>query len=116
MIKLTHLSGSLQGTTTSHGRRLVRIGRGPGCDVRYLGETGGNISLLHAAIAFEDETYWLVDAGSAFGTTVNGERVKRLQLRSGDKLQFGGESGPEARVEFDMSQAPEPEIAIDPAL
>jgi soluble lytic murein transglycosylase-like protein len=116
MIKLSHLSGPLQGTSTSHGRRLVRIGRGPGCDVRYLGETGGNISLLHAAIAFEDEAYWLVDAGSAFGTTVNGERVKRLQLRSGDTIQFGGQGGPEARIELDMSQGPEPEIAIDPAL
>src|SRR5262245_64679202 len=101
MIKLTHLSGPMQGTTSRHGRRVGRIGRGPGCDVRCLGDTGAKISLLHAAIAFEDEAYWLVDAGSAFGTTVNGERVKRLQLRSGDKLQFGGETGPEARVEFD---------------
>jgi hypothetical protein len=84
--------------------------------VRFLGETSTNISLLHAAIAFEEDAYWLVDAGSALGTVVNGERVKRIQLRSGDLIRFGGADGPEARVEIDMSLAPEPEIAIDPAL
>jgi soluble lytic murein transglycosylase-like protein len=116
MLRLTHTAGSLQGTTSSYTRRLVRIGRGPGCDVRYLGESGMNISLLHAAIAYEEGAYWLVDAGSAMGTLVNGVRVKRQKLESGDVLHLGGPDGPEFRVDVDLSSAPEPEIAIDPAL
>jgi soluble lytic murein transglycosylase-like protein len=116
MIRITHISGSLKGTSSSYTRRLVRIGRGPGCDVRFLGESGSTISLLHAAIAFEEGAYWLVDAGSAFGTQVNGERVKRHQLKSGDVIHFGGPDGPESQVDLDLSVPPEPEIAIEPAL
>jgi soluble lytic murein transglycosylase-like protein len=107
VLRLTHRTGSLAGTTAEFNRRLIRIGRGSVCDLKFEDDESGNISLLHAAIVFEEDSYWIVDAGSQFGTTVNGTRVKRQPLRTGDLIRFGGDDGPEMSVAIESTIAPE---------
>ncbi len=47
------------------------------------------VSRRHAEIRREGEAYTVVDLGSSNGTYVNGERVTRHVLTSGDRLQVG---------------------------
>jgi signal transduction histidine kinase/pSer/pThr/pTyr-binding forkhead associated (FHA) protein len=47
------------------------------------------VSRRHAEVRQVNETYRIVDLGSANGTIVNGQPVEQVQLRSGDRLQLG---------------------------
>jgi hypothetical protein len=61
------------------------LGRASDCDIS-LAMT--YLSRRHARLWLEDGSLWLEDLNSANGTYVNGERVKRAQLNSGDKISF----------------------------
>jgi hypothetical protein len=63
------------------------------------------VSTHHAEIRFEDGHYVVVDVGSSNGTLVNGKMVKTQKLRSGDKIVFGAQGGPEVKFEIDSSAA-----------
>ena len=43
----------------------------------------------HARIVFDEGKYWIEDLKSTHGTWVNGERVERRVLRSGDRITLG---------------------------
>lgn len=62
------------------------IGRGRDCDVR-LGDP--DTSRRHAELRLEGERFVLRDLGSTNGTWVNGERVDRIALTPGDRLEIG---------------------------
>ena len=104
MIRLTHLSGSQRGTSSSSPKAVVRMGRGADCDVRFDANIDVKVSTHHAEIRFEDGTYFLIDVGSTNGTLINGKRVQRQKLRDGDKFHLGGEGGPE--IQFQIDHAP----------
>ncbi len=101
MIRLTHLSGSLMGTASTSPKAVIRIGRGADCDVRFDPRRDGRVSTHHAEIRFDNGNYLVVDTGSSNGTLVNGKMVKQQKLRSGDKIVFGAQGGPEVRFEID---------------
>ena len=67
------------------GRRLV-IGRDPSCDIN-IDDPG--LSRTHAEIIPEGETLVFVDRGSLNGSHINGDRVTRRVLVSGDKIKLG---------------------------
>jgi len=67
------------------GRRAV-IGRSRDCDVQLA---DANVSRRHAELRQEGASYWIVDLGSTNGIEVNGKRVKRAKLRSGDTITLG---------------------------
>jgi len=67
------------------GRRAV-IGRSRDCDVQLA---DANVSRRHAELRQEGASYWIVDLGSTNGIEVNGKRVKRAKLRSGDTVTLG---------------------------
>lgn len=48
-----------------------------------------SVSRRHATIEKEGEEWWITDASSANGVTVNGTRVRTSRLRGGDTLQIG---------------------------
>ncbi|MBI5070537.1 MAG: transglycosylase SLT domain-containing protein [Deltaproteobacteria bacterium] len=98
MLKLTFLSGSLQGTEASFAQPAVRIGRAPDCDVRFDKQADPEVSAHHAEIVAEGGGWAIIDTASTNGTLVNGEKVSRRRLASGDVLVFGG--GASARVEL----------------
>ena len=101
MIRLTHLSGSLQGTASTSPKAVVRIGRGADCDVRFDSRLDARVSTHHAEIRFDGGYYQVVDVGSSNGTLVNGKLVRQQKLRSGDKIVFGAQGGPEVKFEID---------------
>jgi pSer/pThr/pTyr-binding forkhead associated (FHA) protein len=72
----------------SGGRRELVLGRHHGCDV-VLSNPG--VSRLHARLVFRDGSWVLQDLQSTNGTTVNGVRVGRCELRPGDHLVLGDE-------------------------
>src|SRR5690348_13024483 len=105
MIRLTHLSGSLQGTSSTSPKAVIRIGRGADCDVRFDARLDSRVSTHHAEIRFDNGHYVVVDTGSSNGTLVNGKMVKSHKLRSGDKIVFGAQGGPEVRFDIDNTGA-----------
>jgi len=113
VLRLTFLSGSLQGTEAAYSQPVVRIGRAPDCDVRFDRQADPEVSAHHAEIVAEGEGFLLIDTSSTNGTLVNGERVQKRRLASGDVLIFGG--GASARVEIAESRpsAPEP-MSLEP--
>jgi soluble lytic murein transglycosylase-like protein len=101
MIRLTHLSGSLRGTMSTSPKAVIRIGRGADCDVRFDARLDARVSTHHAEIRFDNGHYVVVDVGSSNGTLVNGKLVRTHKLRSGDRIVFGAQGGPEVKFEIE---------------
>ena len=51
-----------------------------------------DVARMHAVIEVTDGEIYVIDLGSAAGTVVNGSKVNKALLVSGDVLQFGGTS------------------------
>jgi len=62
------------------------VGRSPDQDL-VLKEAF--VSRKHAVIMRQNGAFELIDQNSSHGTFLNGQRVQRAQLKSGDSLQFG---------------------------
>jgi soluble lytic murein transglycosylase-like protein len=108
MIRFTHLSGALAGTTTSSQKRWLRIGTGHDCDLRFDAAREPLVARYHAAVVLKDGIYHLLDLDSPTGLQVNGQRVTKHELRSGDVLRFGTPDGPEASVEVVLDPGYDP--------
>src|SRR5919204_253518 len=67
-------------------KRRVVIGRSKDCDIQVADP---NVSRRHAEIRQEGSAYWVVDLDSTNGMEVNGRRLKRAKLRSGDTITVG---------------------------
>jgi pSer/pThr/pTyr-binding forkhead associated (FHA) protein len=48
-----------------------------------------NASRRHAELRQEGSAYWLIDLDSTNGSNVNGRRVARAKLESGDVITIG---------------------------
>ncbi len=77
---------SFDGTRHELRSRRTVIGRSRECDIQL---SDANVSRRHAELRQEGSTYWLVDLGSTNGLEVNGRRVKRVRLESGDRFTLG---------------------------
>lgn len=105
MIRLKFVSGSRKGTTASFGREPVRIGRSASAELRFAGDAqDAVVSMHHAQIVFERGAYFLVDTGSTNGTLVNGRKISKHKLESGDQVCFGVPGGPAVEVEIDAAE------------
>ena len=103
MIKLTHLSGSLQGRTSTSGKACVRVGRATDCDIRFDAARDPKVSNHHAEFLFEDGQWFVIDTASTNGTLIEGRKVRKERLRQGEEVQLGA-GGPVVRVEFDAAE------------
>lgn len=83
-VVLRGVSGAHFGKTVSVGERLLIGSGGGGLD---LDEPG--MSARHASIDATDEAIHLRDLGSAYGTEVNGVKVRSAVLHPGDQISFG---------------------------
>lgn len=72
----------------SAGQTAITVGRHPDCDVVL---SNAEVSRRHARLLCRDGSWVLQDLQSTNGTTVNGVRVGRCELRPGDHLILGGE-------------------------
>ncbi len=100
MIRFTHLKGSLQGTTTSSEKRWLRIGTGHDCELRYDAAAEPKVAPYHAAVVLKDGVYHVMDLDAPGGIRVNGKKVAKVELTSGDKIRFGATGGPEVEVDI----------------
>jgi soluble lytic murein transglycosylase-like protein len=103
MIRLTHLSGTRTGATTFEDRPLIRVGRAKDCDLQYDSRLDARVSNHHAQIILQQGIYYIVDTESTNGTLVNGERILRHPLKSGDRIVFGHPGGPEVEVHVELA-------------
>jgi hypothetical protein len=67
-------------------KRRVLLGRSRECDIQV---EDPNVSRRHAELRQEGSSYWIVDLDSTNGVEVNGRRVKRAKLESGDAFTVG---------------------------
>jgi hypothetical protein len=67
-------------------KRRVLLGRSRECDIQV---EDPNVSRRHAELRQEGASYWIVDLDSTNGVEVNGRRVKRAKLESGDSFTVG---------------------------
>lgn len=98
MIRLTHLSGSLEGSSFTSEQDVIRIGRSAGCDLRYDADQEPKVAYHHGEIVRDNGAYLVVDTDGEAGILVNGRKVTRQELQSGDRIAFGV-NGPEVRFE-----------------
>ncbi len=89
-VRLRGVSGSYRDREHFLEKEVFTIGRAPGLDLILADRM---VSGRHARIVHQDDGYWLEDLNSTNGTFVNGARVDRHRLRTGDRIAFD-------RVEF----------------
>ncbi|MGE5144877.1 MAG: FHA domain-containing protein, partial [Acidobacteriota bacterium] len=94
------MKGSLQGTTSSSDKRWLRVGTGHDCEMRYDAAEEPRVAPYHAAVVLKEGVYHLIDLDAPGGVRVNGKKVSKVELRTGDKIRFGATGGPEAQVEI----------------
>ena len=88
------------GTHWTLDKREVMLGRDPDADVRLTADEFLMVSRRHAVVSTAGEgEVWLEDQNSFNGTLLNGRRVSRERLNSGDVIRLG-DDGPEFRVTF----------------
>ncbi|MBA2475966.1 MAG: DUF3662 and FHA domain-containing protein [Actinobacteria bacterium] len=81
-----HVTVSWDGQRREIDRRRFVIGRSKECDVQLADP---NVSRRHAELRQEGASYWLVDLDSTNGVEINGRRLKRAKLESGDRVTIG---------------------------
>src|SRR6267378_8525436 len=74
------------GQTKRVDKRRILLGRSRECDIQV---EDPNVSRRHAELRQEGASYWIVDLESTNGIEVNGRRVKRAKLESGDSFTVG---------------------------
>src|SRR5271157_2363574 len=80
------IQGADQGKRFEFKSSPVALGRENSNAIR-LHDT--EVSRRHAELRQEEESYRIVDLGSANGTYVNGQPIDQAPLHSGDRLQLG---------------------------
>ena len=86
MASLFVVQGADQGKRFEFKSSPVALGRDNSNAIR-LHDT--EVSRRHAELRQEEESYRIVDLGSANGTYVNGQPIDQAPLHSGDRLQLG---------------------------
>ena len=76
-------------------RDRTTLGRGSDADYRF---DDNSLSRLHATIYRDGDRVWVVDENSTNGTFVNGKKIDRATLVTGDRLRVG-------RVELILERA-----------
>lgn len=103
MPSLFVIRGNDQGVRFELDESLVRLGRDASNAIQ-LHDT--EVSRHHAELRQAERTFTLADLGSSNGTFVNGRRVDRHTLQSGDQVQMGGTlmlfTGPSGETDDDL--------------
>ena len=86
---LTINSGTLDGSSFDLENGFLTIGRDENCSVRFDPAMERIASKQHAFIEAKADGYYLTDNESTNGTILNGDRIQKTKLNSGDSVQFG---------------------------
>lgn len=104
-LTLTVESGSLAGRVLELQEGSLQLGRGDDCALRFDQRVDKEVSRRHARIQAEGGDFYIADEQSTNGTLVNGQRIFRQVLRSGDVIELGYR-GPRLRVAVEKPPAP----------
>jgi len=86
-LALRFISGKYQGGEFPMvPNKEIVVGRSSDLDMVLVEEM---VSRKHARITYEHESIVIEDLGSTNGTFVNGEKIKRVQLKEGDRVLIG---------------------------
>ena len=88
-LHLTITSGSLAGNTFDLESGFLTVGRSENCSVRFDPRVERIASKQHAFVEAKPDGYYITDNKSTNGTFVNGDKIERIKLNSGDQVQFG---------------------------
>ncbi|MBI5526707.1 MAG: FHA domain-containing protein [Deltaproteobacteria bacterium] len=84
---LKFISGKYQGGDFPvAGNREIVAGRAADLDLVLVEDM---VSRKHAKIIMQGAEIWIQDLGSTNGTFVNGERIKKVRLKEGDRVLIG---------------------------
>ncbi|HKX83529.1 MAG TPA: PrsW family glutamic-type intramembrane protease, partial [Pyrinomonadaceae bacterium] len=100
-LRLTITSGMLSGQRFPLETGFLTIGRGENCTVRFDPRGERIASKQHAFIEARPDGYYITDNQSTNGTLVNGQKIQKVKLNSGDEIQFGTH-GVTATVAIDL--------------
>jgi TonB family protein len=94
--------------TETLAQDVIKIGK---LDSSHLKIDDEGVSRMHSVIEVSGpgEVY-IIDLGSATGTIVNGQRVNKTRLETGDQLQFGS-----TRVSIEIGEAIPEQVPQQPA-
>src|SRR5205809_7322280 len=101
-LRLTVNSGTLAGNVYELESGFLTIGRGENCSVRFDPKTERIASKQHAFIEAKSDGFYVTDNKSLNGTLVNGEKIERVKIKSGDTIEFG-RKGARALVQIEQS-------------
>lgn len=79
--------GARRNTQFALTKKKQRIGRGENMDIRL--DSDGTVSREHAAIWWEDGSFYIQDLASTSGTYVRGQKVVKQSLMDKDEIQLG---------------------------
>jgi ABC-type multidrug transport system ATPase subunit/pSer/pThr/pTyr-binding forkhead associated (FHA) protein len=96
-LRLTFLSGTREGSSVELAGSVLRMGRAQDCAVWTPSDP--SVSAQHAKIVRLPTGYVLIDLESTNGTYLNGRRIQRSALDTGDVVGLGA-GGPEIRVDI----------------
>ena len=102
---LVHLSGSRRGQSHLLAGNEIKIGTGPGMDLRLPLDTEPLPAPHHATLRCRGATYEVAAEGAS-EVWVNGEPVKRFTLASGDVLEIGRDGAVLRFRTYDAGVAP----------
>ncbi len=101
---LVFRSGSRQGQNTALSQEVTRLGRKSSNHIVLDDEL---VSSHHAEIQRRGDSYYLVDLDSTNGTFVNGTAIRKTQLNSRDKIEFGS-GGPVLEFRYEKKEETQP--------
>jgi RsiW-degrading membrane proteinase PrsW (M82 family) len=101
-LQITVRDGPLAGQTREVSTGFLTVGRSADCSLQFHPHADRVVSTRHAVIQAEAGGYYLIDRKSRNGTYVNGKRIERVKLNSGDVIQFGT-GGPHVLVSIQRS-------------
>src|SRR5215472_12326223 len=98
---LTEIHDEQKTTRREFQPSSIRLGRDPDRnDLVFPRERWASVSRSHAEIHFDHGRWLLSDAGSRYGTLLNGQRIlSPTEIQSGSVIQLGPE-GPVLKVEL----------------
>ncbi|MCS7312658.1 MAG: PrsW family glutamic-type intramembrane protease [Acidobacteria bacterium] len=113
LLILTIQGGSLHGAQFRfEAPKRLTVGRGADCDVRFHPTADRIVSTLHAVFQQEADGLYVIDQNSRNGTFVNGVRVQRARLQSGDVVRLGPQ-GPQIWIQVKESPMPGAEASSE---
>jgi serine/threonine protein kinase len=92
-------------------QRLLLVGRGSRCDVRLSDPA---VSRVHCRLELSAGRVTLVDAGSRWGTQVNGQAISQHCLQNGDRIEIG-DTELEYQIDEDLAATARPRQSAEPA-